>query len=114
MSGLTDGPSATQADIRWTLAIVLAAVAIASYGPLRSRFAARASAEQCAALLELRAEQLARAADPAPPATLIVERRARARSLPDAVDRCVREVTHEEAMCALASRNADEFERCVQ
>ena len=100
-------------DLAVALAIVGAAVLLVAARPLLRRLSPAPSREECAALVERRAEQLARAADPTAKAATIASVRAAARERQDSIARCAAEITRDEARCALASHGADEFERCL-
>ncbi len=116
MPGLTRRGAPGEAgprDLAMALAIVAAAVLLVAARPLLRRLSPAPSREECAALVERRAEQLARAADPGVKAAAIASVRAAARERRDSIARCAAEITRDEARCALASHGADEFERCL-
>jgi hypothetical protein len=110
-------PATTRAaEVVSTIIIVALVVGFVASRPIRRRFAAHPSTEQCAALLDRYVEHLAHAADPRAAASAIEEQRARTRALaakdPD-FGRCSQTITRDEADCAMKAQNADEFERCL-
>ena len=99
----------TRGELGAAAAIVVGCVLlVAVVRPLSRRFAARPTAEQCAELFQRRAEQVARAQGKAKG-----DAAAAVTASPDAIDRCLRSLTAEDARCALAASGADEFERCL-
>lgn len=98
----------SRAELAAAGAIVVGCVLLIGVGrPLSRRLAARPTAEQCAELFQRRAEQVARAQGKAKVDGVPVT------APPDAIARCVRSLTAEDARCALAAGGADEFERCL-
>ena len=113
MSGVEPAP-ASRTEVAGTIAIVVAACAIALLPPLFRRLAAHPTAEECADLVERWAEHSTRQAEPEAAASVIATRRGEARLRSWTIGRCEAELTEAEARCARAAQNADEFERCVQ
>ena len=102
----------TRGELGAAAAIVLGcALLVLVVRPLSRRLAARPTAEQCAALFQRRAEQVARAQGRAPRSD--GDGAAPTTATPEAIARCVQTLTAEDARCALAASGADEFERCL-
>jgi hypothetical protein len=97
-----------------TLAIVGAFAAAAIARPIVQRLAAHPSRAQCSQMLDRYAEEEARAADPqrAEKGGSLDESPARSIAV-STIDRCVRDLTEEDVLCALRSNGADELERCL-
>ena len=95
------------------MGIVLVTALGALAVPLWRRLVPRATTEQCEALLERRAEQVARAMDPDGPSSAIAARRVASPARGDVIARCTAKITRDEALCAMGSQSADEFERCL-
>jgi hypothetical protein len=97
-----------------TLAIVGAFVVAVVARPILRRVATHPTRGQCSKMLDRYAEEEARAANP--------ERADNGGNLDDApardlaaatIDRCVRDLTEDDVLCALRSNGADELERCL-
>jgi hypothetical protein len=103
----------TRRDLLASLGIIAITAMLVAARPLWRWLSPSPTRDECAALVERRAEQLARAADPGATASTITAVRAEARGREDAISRCTTQVTRDEARCALGSHGADEFERCL-
>lgn len=114
---MTPTTAARRRELLAALGIITLVLGVVLVQRLRDTLSARATAEQCAALLDRYVEQLARANDPRPASSTIALERAEARELAarsPSFARCSEAVSHEQASCALAAHNADEIERCLQ
>ena len=100
---------ATRSDVIATLVIIVATLALVAARPVTRKLARHPTREQCAAMLDLYAEQQARAANLTPP----TDASERAGAAPPEIDRCMRDLTAEEVECALRATYVDAIERCL-
>jgi hypothetical protein len=107
----------SRAEVLATLAIVLGLAGIVVAGRIAHRLASHPSEAECGALLDRYVEHLAHAFEPSPSLSAIAEARLLAREKADSnveLAACADELTRDQARCAMAAHDADEFERCLE